>query len=866
MIFNKLSEEALQSDYFRALYMKLSSIAADRIFGGAQDKERLNEKELSHLLRFGDILSNSSQSNARNIAYKIISLLSMDYSMHPAFKTVSTAVFSKLGNFPALNQLNYQIDLPFERLLEKSVKEIRQKVSGSENMYYTDSQYELLNKIKDSSYYSFAGPTSMGKSFIIKAAIREMLTKSTRGNFVIVVPTRALINQTSQDIKVDLADVLEPLGYKVMVNAIVSEITNTLEDNYIFVLTPERLLRFLSTEGNPDIHCLFIDEAHKLTAEKDTRSVTLYLSVEKTLRKFPSVKLYFASPNVSNPEIFLELFNKDISNAFKTKESPVAQNLFFVDLIGKRVTHYTDYDTYDLYPELVQDCQSGLEFIRRLGSNQANIVYCNSPTDTVANARSFCGYLNGTAVHFSDEHRNELRKAKDAIKELIHKDYYLIECLDYGVAYHFGSLPQLVRNSIEMLFKKGVIKHLFCTSTLLEGVNLPAKNVFILKNKKGKATISKIDFWNLAGRAGRLNHELSGNIFCVRDNPTDWKKIDILDAKDEIRLKTSVSVNMDKKLNQIESILRKKPLLKGTEAEKEVLKYIANIISIDTLELNSGYMSPLIEKLIHDNKFEIIELARKSMEGNQVPREIIITNPSIIAKHQDDVYKYIVTSNPNTVKFPDYVNYTNVLNILNIFHKLYHWEDSEPKLKFTESLTYYAQLANNWVNGFSLHSLIARSLEYKRDFRKDILYYRNGQRMIEPFDIKNHFHVNQEINTLIGDIEKVLRFTLEKYFNNYYQMLCQVLGTENAGENWANFLEYGTQNSVIVELQNIGFSRHVANYLHSNHSDTLIQKNGKFQGINKKTLLLSLNIGSIEFDEINSLLRLQNGIDPMSVF
>ena len=43
---------------------------------------------------------------------------------------------------------------------------------------------------------------------------------------------------------------------------------------------------------------------------------------------------------------------------------------------------------------------------------------------------------------------------------------------------------------------------MFCTSTLLEGVNLPAKNIFIFSNAIGNSKFSDVDFWNLAGRAG----------------------------------------------------------------------------------------------------------------------------------------------------------------------------------------------------------------------------------------------------------------------------------------------------------------------------------------------------------------------------
>lgn len=72
---------------------------------------------------------------------------------------------------------------------------------------------------------------------------------------------------------------------------------------------------------------------------------------------------------------------------------------------------------------------------------------------------------------------------------------------------------------------KKSIDYLFCTSTLLEGVNLPAKNIFILSNAIGSTKFNSIDFWNLAGRAGRLTKELSGNIICLRyiDQGNKWK-------------------------------------------------------------------------------------------------------------------------------------------------------------------------------------------------------------------------------------------------------------------------------------------------------------------------------------------------------
>ncbi len=51
----------------------------------------------------------------------------------------------------------------------------------------------------------------------------------------------------------------------------------------------------------------------------------------------------------------------------------------------------------------------------------------------------------------------------------MHTGYELAEAIEYGVAFHFGNLPQAIRDLIEYNFKIGNIDYLFCTSTLLEG-------------------------------------------------------------------------------------------------------------------------------------------------------------------------------------------------------------------------------------------------------------------------------------------------------------------------------------------------------------------------------------------------------------
>ena len=59
--------------------------------------------------------------------------------------------------------------------------------------------------------------------------------------------------------------------------------------------------------------------------------------------------MFFSSPNVENPEIFLQLFDKSQDEKILIKTSPVSQNRYFLDLIEKNVKIFKE-----MIPEIVK--------------------------------------------------------------------------------------------------------------------------------------------------------------------------------------------------------------------------------------------------------------------------------------------------------------------------------------------------------------------------------------------------------------------------------------------------------------------------------------------------------------------------------
>lgn len=123
----------------------------------------------------------------------------------------------------------------------------------------------------------------------------------------------------------------------------------------------------------------------------------------------------------------------------------------------------------------------------------------------------------------------ELAELARDVRNQVHRDYFLAGLLEQGIAYHIGYLPSAIRMRIEKLFKDEKITAMFCTSTLVEGVNLPADNLFITSYYSGRAQMTDVDFRNLVGRVGRIQYNLSGNVFMISDETRNNKQDVYLD-------------------------------------------------------------------------------------------------------------------------------------------------------------------------------------------------------------------------------------------------------------------------------------------------------------------------------------------------
>jgi superfamily II RNA helicase len=126
-----------------------------------------------------------------------------------------------------------------------------------------------------------------------------------------------------------------------------------------------------------------------------------------------------------------------------------------------------------------------------------------------------------------------IRKLPNYQEYLLLPEYVkLVALLQKGVAIHHSKMMPVLREIVEILFSKGMIKMLFCTTSVAIGLNLPVKtSIFtdIYKHNGEHITILQgNEYVQAAGRAGRLGIDTVGHVIHLNNLFT---KTDIVSYK-----------------------------------------------------------------------------------------------------------------------------------------------------------------------------------------------------------------------------------------------------------------------------------------------------------------------------------------------
>ena len=402
-------------------------------------------------------------------------------------------------------------------------------------------------------------PTSSGKTFIAEFRILQALNQFDHecGWVAYLAPTRALVNQLTLRLRRDFAplgSIVEKVSPALEIDGLeAAMLTDKGEERQfrILVTTPEKLDLLVrggweEKIGRP-LSLVVVDEAHGLGSQ--SRGLKLELLLATLNRESRYAQFLLLTPFIHNAaEIARWLSpdsNKNIELGFDW--SPNDRVIAIArpvegetrgDFGVRLITQHTTRNTINV-PETLDIGEQ-----RPLGLSWSDVS--RSP-GMLAAATAHILQRRGTVIVLVDKPNTSwgvaeaLKAEKNRVEvsgadvghiqrflaDEMGKDFPLASLLEYGVGVHHAGLSDDTRTLIEWLTEHGKLKALVATTTIAQGVNFPVSGVVFASHQYLYGNdMPPEDFWNIAGRAGRVDQGDLGIVALAGNNEAKSQKLE----------------------------------------------------------------------------------------------------------------------------------------------------------------------------------------------------------------------------------------------------------------------------------------------------------------------------------------------------
>lgn len=657
-----------------------------------------NQKSPSHELitktiRVLDYLSTMEKDSSENYIISIVALMWEYIDMETYdIKDFIIKILSRIGYLPS----SIIVDKDFDKATGQFQKpssvlemiaivldqnENRIVINGKEFLL-TKFQKKIWDSISSNRITGVSAPTSAGKSFVILlSSIFQMIEKGY--DIVYIVPTLSLVNQVTSDYS-KMLQLLKCTNYKI-VNSINPD--SPKEGNYIYVLTQEKILAAFSNEETTFTNqfSLIVDEIQnieRLVNEHNLRSKILY----DTLTEFKYMenlkKIIIAGPRIEEIDKVGESIFYDFTVPIHTDISPVLNLTYGIKKIEQKyyfrqychlmaepyqeeikyhdmIVGYGQKKYLDTYMNYLE------EFTHNIGADNQNIIFV--PTANTAKK---------VASYFTKEDTGSI--IPQALKDLIvyyetsvSPNYAMCKVLVSNTAYHHGKLPMHVRRTLEKAISDKSIQNVVCTTTLMQGVNLPAQNVivrnphlYINKTNRQFEELSSYDMANLRGRSGRLLKDFIGRTYVLDESGfediTGYNQLDLFEDT-KATLPTTYESKFQEYQEEITSIITEKDLV---DEEMNSYGYLITYIRQQILRDPKNARSKLAGVGI-DLTNEQVRRAITKLSQLQVPKDVCFKNRYWDPFLLDDIYSEFDKKIPELpVSYGAQTQFKNLLTFL----------------------------------------------------------------------------------------------------------------------------------------------------------------------------------------------------------
>ena len=406
-------------------------------------------------------------------------------------------------------------------------------------------------------------PTSSGQTMIAEFRILQALNQFDQecGWVAYLAPTRALVKQLTVQLRRDFAPLnigVECVSPALEIDGIEAAMLvegETSRQFRVLVTTPEKLDLMLrggweEKIGRP-LTLVVVDEAHNIGSLN--RGIKLELLLATINRECRYAQFLLLTPFIENageiarwlaPESFkdVELTVDWAPNdrilllaeperggtpgGFKVRLSPL--------LTTKATLAFPDILT------LPEDRPLGMTWsaAKAQGALAAATAQQLRDRGTVIVLADQPRHSWGLAARFKREGnlRTELpadiETTKAFLTEEFGEDFPLTSLLDYGVGVHHAGMSDEAKSLVEWLTSLGHLDVLVATTTIAQGMNFPVSAVVLASHQYPfGADMPPEDFWNIAGRAGRVDQDDLGIVALAAGTPAKREVLEAFVAK-----------------------------------------------------------------------------------------------------------------------------------------------------------------------------------------------------------------------------------------------------------------------------------------------------------------------------------------------
>ena len=448
----------------------------------------------SYLLSCASALALAGEQEALDAALRVMESALTAADATSAHRAAAMLLLDRVGNHLAIGVARRKhaltpaelSDYPVPLRLDvvRSRLELAVPTSDGKSLPVSQFQRQMWTALNEVDWVSASAPTSAGKSRIIRMWFQDVLERAMASpdglaRLAVVVPTRALVDEVSADLRRDLR-------FGVQVTTLPWDARATSASAEVFVMTQERLHLLQQRFRSLDFDVLFVDEAHKLG--DGARGVLLQQVVDEAVRRRPRAQVIFASPLTADPEVLLDGAPEEArTRTVDSQAVTVTQNLLYANqvhgqprlwdldmLLDEAPMRLGQFNLpFDPHPDSKRLPLVAVTLARGGGGN---VIYVNGQSDAEKTALFVADALGEDADVSGDA---DIAALIELVERTISPRYALAQVLRRGVAFHYGNMPQLVRAAVEQLFRDDKVRFLICTATLLEGVNLPCRNLFV---------------------------------------------------------------------------------------------------------------------------------------------------------------------------------------------------------------------------------------------------------------------------------------------------------------------------------------------------------------------------------------------------